>query len=220
MNLNNITKHKLKFDINKYKFKEQFELLFNVKNLCNIHKTWKSDYELLDDHNKDQATIYHKTFYNKAKKETDFYNIYNLFMQEQIRPLFSESIIYQKIPTFRTHLPNNIGVAEFHRDKDYSHSLNEINVFLPMTEAVNTNTIWAESEEGKEDFTPMNAKYGEFYIWNGASLLHGNKTNSSEQTRISIDFRFMPYSKYEDNDKVSVGNQTKMTIGEYFTLLK
>ena len=66
----------------------------------------------------------------------------------------------------------------------------------------------------------MNAKYGEFYIWNGASLLHGNKTNSSEQTRISIDFRFMPYSKYEDNDKVSVGNQTKMTIGEYFTLLK
>ena len=219
MKLNNITKHKLKFDINKYKFKEQFELLFNVENLCDIHKTWKSDYALLDDHNKDQATIYHKTFYNQAE-ETNFYNVYKLFIKEQIRPIFSESIIYQKIPTFRTHLPNNLGVAEFHRDKDYSHSPNEINVFLPMTEARDTNTIWAESEEGKEDFTPMNAEYGEFYIWNGASLLHGNKTNSSKQTRMSIDFRFMPYSKYKDNNKVSVTNKTKMTVGEYFTLLK
>ena len=220
MNINNVTKHKLTFNINKYKFKEQFESLFNVKKLCEVHKTWKSDYELLDDHNKDQATVYHKTFYNKAKEETNFYSVYELFIQQEIRPLFEESIIYQKIPTFRTHLPKNLGVAEFHRDKDYSHSIHEVNVFLPMTEAIDSNTVWAESEEGKEDFTAMNANYGEYYIWNGANLLHGNKTNLTDKTRISVDFRFMPLSKYEENDKVSITNKTKMTIGEYYSIMK
>ena len=68
MNVNNITKHKLAFDINKYKFKEQFELLFNVESLCDIHQSWKSDYELLDDHVKDQSTFYHRKFYDEAKE--------------------------------------------------------------------------------------------------------------------------------------------------------
>ena len=75
-------------------------------------------------------------------------------------------------------------------------------------------------EEGKEDFTAMNANYGEYYIWNGANLLHGNKTNLTDKTRISVDFRFMPLSKYEENDKVSITNKTKMTIGEYYSIMK
>ena len=220
MNINSITQHKLDFDINKYKFKEQIENLFRVSDLSTIHNTWKSDYELLNDHTKDQATVYHRRFYDKAKEETNFYDIYKLFIEQEIRPLFNESIIYQTIPTFRTHLPNNLGVAEFHRDRDYSHSPNEINVFLPMTEAKNTNTIWSESEEGKEDFSPMRANYGDYYIWIGANLLHGNKTNTSNKTRISIDFRFMPESKYKNTNQISITNKTKMTIGEYFTLLK
>ena len=220
MHINNVTKHKLFFDTKKYLFKEQLEKLFNVTTLSDIHKTWKSDYELLDDHNKDQATVYHKTFYNKAKEETDFYAIYQNFIQQEIRPLFKESIIYQKIPTFRTHLPNNLGVAEYHRDRDYNHSIHEINVFLPMTQATDSNTIWVESEEGKEDFASMEAEYGQYYIWNGASLLHGNKTNSTGKTRISIDFRFMPISKYKENDKVSVTNNTKMIIGDYYSVMQ
>ena len=65
MNINSITQHILDFDINKYKFKEQIENLFRVSDLSTIHNTWKSDYELLNDHTKDQATVYHRRFYDK-----------------------------------------------------------------------------------------------------------------------------------------------------------
>ena len=185
-----------------------------------IHRTWKSDYELLDDVVTDQKTIYHRTFYEKAKSNTSFYDVYESFIEQEIRPLFDEAIIYQKIPTFRAHLPNNLGVAAFHRDRNYGHSTNEVNVFLPITKAFDTNTIWVEAEEDKKDFLPMEAEYGNYYVWNGASLLHGNKVNDTKKTRISIDFRVMPYSRYEKNDNVTVTKGTKLTVGEYFKELE
>ena len=66
----------------------------------------------------------------------------------------------------------------------------------------------------------MEAEYGNYYVWNGASLLHGNKVNDTKKTRISIDFRVMPYSRYEKNDNVTVTKGTKLTVGEYFKELE
>ena len=221
LDINNIIKHKLNFNVNKYLFKEQIEKIFNTRDLSLLHETLDYECELLDNASLDQTTNHHKKYYENIG-DTLFYELYKSFIKEQIRPLFNESIIYQKIPTFRAHLPNNLGVAEFHRDRDYSHSTNEINVFLPMTEAKDTNTIWVESEEDKSDFSPMSASYGDYYIWNGANLVHGNKTNVSGKTRVSVDFRFMPLNKYTPSEKVSTGIQTKMTLGEggYFSLLE
>ena len=51
----------------------------------------------------------------------------------------------------------------------------------------------------------MNAEYGEYYIWDGANLKHGNKMNESDISRFSVDFRVLPYSKYdEDNMKETI----------------
>jgi hypothetical protein len=142
-------------------------------------------------------------------------------VREIILPMFDEDILYQKIPTFRIQVPNNLGVAEFHKDKTYSHSPEEINIFLPLTEAEGNNTIWVESEEDKGDFEPMNARYGEYYIWDGANLNHGNRINDTGNTRISVDFRILPLSKFDDNNiKETITMKTKMTIGGYFEILR
>ena len=87
-----------------------------------------------------------------------------------------DEIIYQKIPTFRVHLKDNQAVGEWHRDRDYNHGKSEINIWLPFTDAYDTNTIWIESEEDKNDFKPYNVSYGEVLVFNGANLIHGNKT--------------------------------------------
>jgi len=214
---------KSKFDIGKYKFKEQIEKLFSIKDLSQIHWHYKVRNErvrLLDNPLEDQKTAYHKFFYDNVANKTEFYDVYDSFLREELLPLVNNKpIIYQKIPTFRVHLPNNLGVGEFHRDRDYSHSPKEINIFLPLTEAKDTNTIWVESEEGKEDFSPLNAEYGDFYIWDGANLKHGNKANTSSKTRVSVDFRIMSMSDYEYNNRVTTGNSCKLIIGEYFDVL-
>ena len=86
-----------------------------------------------------------------------------------------------------------------------------------MTQAKDTNTIWYESEEGKLDMSPMEAEYGDYYIWDGANLLHGNKLNDTNKTRISVDFRIMKASQYKETNAVSVSIATPMVIGGYWT---
>ena len=36
---------------------------------------------------------------------------------------------------------------------------------MPMTSGYDTNTIWHESEPGKQDFKPMTVEYGDIVEW-------------------------------------------------------
>ena len=208
---------KYSYDINKYNFVDEIKKLYDITDLDLIHEQWGGSkvYDVLDNVSTDQLTVYHKKFYNESK-DTNFYSIYKTFISEFIQPLFKEKILYQRIPTFRVHQPNNLAVAEYHRDSDYSHSTHEVNFFLPLTKAFGNNTIWTETERDKKDFQPINAKVGDVWLWNGSILLHGNKLNDTGKSRISVDFRVLPISKYEKNNKTSVTNKTKMIIGEYW----
>ena len=52
-----------------------------------------------------------KTYYDKFKEE--FYPLYKQFIEEFVKPQFGyDEIIYQKIPTFRVHQVDNLGVGE------------------------------------------------------------------------------------------------------------
>ena len=143
-----------------------------------------------------RSTHFHKLYYEKIK-DTQFYEMYQDLIQKVIAPLFDDEVIYQKIPTFRVHMKGNLAVGAFHKDSEYSHDIHEINIFLPLTDAYENNTIWVESEIDKADYMPMNAKYGEFVVWDGANLMHGNKINNTDISRVSIDFRVLPKKSYE-----------------------
>ena len=146
--------------------------------------------------NMEQATLY-KRLYEKldSREGKDFYQCYERFIREVIRSQFNEPIYYQKKPTHRILFLNNPGESRFHRDRDYGHSTAEINYLVPQTRAFDTNTFWLESEEGKEDFRPVEMQIGDFVRFNGASLKHGAKVNTTGKSRVSFDFRVIPFSR-------------------------
>ena len=212
-------KEKKTYNTKDYKFREEIENIFGTSNLETIHKDIDCNFGTLT-FDTDQSTRLHKIFYDKIRA-SNFINEYQKFLKEILLPEFEQDILYQKIPTFRVQVPNNISVAEFHKDKTYSHSPCEVNIFLPITSAKDTYTIWSESKEDLGDFLPMEADYGEYYIWDGANLKHGNKTNTYDVTRFSVDFRILPYKDYsEDEIKETVTTKTKLKLGSYFEFME
>lgn len=165
---------------------------------------------------KDQSTIFHKRFYAIGK---EFYQLYRRFIATVIAKIVNEPLVFQRVPTFRVHLPQNVAVGEFHRDRDYFHSPQEINFWLPLTKAWDTNTVWIESAEGKEDFRPLELGYGEFLLFDGANLKHGNKVNRTGFTRVSFDFRIIPLDRYQPNNHHTINTNKRFVIGEYFESL-
>jgi hypothetical protein len=210
---------KINYNVNTYNFRNYVEKFLNFSNLESIHKDFPFDEVLI--YGTDQNRHLHKKFYQGMDNSTDFVNLYRKFIKKIVAPLFKEEIIFQKFPTFRVHQPNNIAVFAFHKDKEYNHNENEINFYLPITKATETNTFWFESEEDKGDFAPMEGEYGNLIQWDGANLSHGNKINETDQTRISFDFRVLSKKIYDTSKpKNSKSKNKSFTIGDYYDIFK
>ena len=212
----------VKYDKNNYDFRSIVSEWFGSNiDLSQLHKI--KHYEHFEREN-DQSTIWHKTYYSKIRIDKSFDNIYVKFLTDVIKPRFGEEIVYQKIPTFRVHLPGNIAVGEFHKDKYYrdvkwAEKVKETNYYIPLTNAYGTNTIWAETEEDKGDYIPFESDYGECIEWNASNLSHGNKDNITSNTRVSFDFRVIPKSRYIDSNHLTINTKTKFGIGGYYEVL-
>ena len=211
----------IKYDTNLYKFRDIISDWFNTVDLSGLHKI--EQYEHFE-RETDQSTIWHKSFYKKIRSEETFDFIYQKFLLEVIKPRYNETIVYQKIPTFRVHLPGNVSVGEFHKDKHYrnvewAEKVRETNYYLPLTKAYGTNTIWAETEEDKGDFKPFNSDYGECIEWNASNLTHGNKDNLTTNTRVSFDFRVIPKSRYIESSHLTINTKIPFGIGGYYEVI-
>lgn len=201
----------IRYDTGKFPFRDIVCTHFGVRELESI----REDREVLS-RDKDQSTAWHRKFYAIGD---DYFDCYHAFLKDIIRPLYNRPFVYQKIPTFRVHLQNNVAVGAFHRDRDYNHGCNEVNYWLPFTDAWGTNTIWIESEEGKQDFRPHPVKYGEVLEFDGANLEHGNQVNTTGRTRVSVDFRIVPLASFVPSGFRSINTATPFTIGGYFEVL-
>lgn len=213
----------INYNTEKYDFKYHIKSALETNTLSHIHLNEDFIYNQKFERKNDQSTHYHQKFYQYARLEI-FQNFYKKFITEVIKPNYNETIVFQTIPTFRLHFPGNIAVGEFHRDRDYrdvqwAKKVKEMNFFLPFTSAFGTNTIWVESEEDKEDFSPIEVEYGQVVMWDGSNLLHGNKTNEEKTTRVSVDFRVFPISRYEASDYGSINTGTKFEIGGYYSII-
>ena len=129
-----------KYDTKKYKFRELVELYLNFSNLEQIHVKFPFEERLLT--GTDQNRHLHRKFYQEMDDDKSFIFFYKKFIKEVVAPLYDDEIIYQKYPTFRVHQPGNLAVFAFHRDRDYRHSPKEVNFYLPITEAFDTNTFF------------------------------------------------------------------------------
>jgi len=204
-----------------YRFREMIEDLYQTKNLEKLHQSHPQylPKEKLEFSNESQ-TDFHKHFYNKLNNNwSEFINCYEKFIEDQIRPQFSESILYQYLPSFRAQIPNDQAIHKWHHDsdKDHNHPEGEINYCIPITEMKDTTAIWIESEPNKGDFSPMNISFGEYHRFNGNKCNHGNKKNISGSIRFSLDFRILPLSKYKANqNKASLTASKKFELGDYY----
>lgn len=205
----------IQYNIQKYNFQPQICKLFNVNSLSSI-----DDNVTVFSRKTDQQTLHHQLFYKWFRQE-NISSLYDNFIHEVIRPLYDEKIIYQAIPTFRICYQNNIAVGEFHKDKHYrdikwAEKVDELNYYLPLTDAYDSNTIWVESQEDKGDFSPINCSYGTVVEWDGSNLTHGNKINKTGKCRVSVDFRVIKKSKYIDSNHETINTKVKFGIGGYY----
>lgn len=213
------------YNTEEYPLKEVIIKLLECNNLSKIHQEKNFDElikQSIDNTHKFQQSEYHQKYYsNFGVVET----VYKSLLLDVIKPLYNnENIVYQNIPTFRLHFPNGLAVGMFHKDKDlrdyeWHESIKEDNYYLPFTDSYDSNTIWAESEEDKGDYSPMNCNYGEFIQWDGTNLSHGNKINMTNDTRISIDFRVTTESCFYNNNKRSKNGKTDFAIGGYYNII-
>ena len=197
------------------------ERILPTSGLSGLH--FEKTYDLFERQN-DQSTIWHECFYKKIREDSSFDDIYTKFLINVIKPRFNEEIVYQKIPTLRVHLPGNISVGEFHKDKHYrdekwAEKVQELNYFMPLTKAYGTNTIWAETEEDLGDFQEIRADYGECVEWSATKLTHGNKQNITRNTRVSFDFRVIPKSRYIESNHLTINTKIPFGIGGYYGVL-
>lgn len=209
--------YKIQYDTNRFDFKSIIEevLLEGEKvNLDEIHKL--KEYQLLE-RKKDQSTMWHKRYYDSFREKVE--PLYKELIKELKEYFNYETIIYQDIPTFRVQLSGNIAVGEWHKDSTYNHGKTEVNFWLPFTDTNEYNTIWMESKIDKGDYKPYKVNYGEILVFNGANLMHGNKTNTSNKTRVSIDFRMVEEDKFIPNENGSININRKFIIGEYFKII-
>lgn len=202
------------FDIQKYPFRSVITEIIKDKDLENLHKV--ANYNLFS-REKDNSTIWYSRFMENHELFLPFY--YH-FISEFIKPThFSDEteIIVQKIPSIRIQLVNNVAVGEWHRDRDYNHNLKSINFHLPFTNTNEYNSIWCETENGKEDYVPFILNYGQYIIFDSINLKHGNKVNKSNETRVSIDFRIIKGSEYiEEENAVSINSKTPFKVGDAY----
>jgi hypothetical protein len=201
---------------------------FPFKNIVDKHfrnhfNVYSEDLHKLDDPNlypagivtpgTDNNTALHDVLYTVFNSDS-FLPTYRKFVQFLQKQMGVE-LIFQKKPTFRIHLPGSLSVGDYHRDSDYGHPIEEINVWLPVTEARSTATIWIESEYEKNDFHPIELSNGEFLIFD-SRLKHGNEINAEGYTRVSFDFRVIPKELYSGSEQVTANRGHKLSVGNYY----
>lgn len=220
------------YNTTKYPFFTMIQSIFNNFNtsLENLHTFSPISSQVTFEN--DTKTIFQKQFYNSQLYDT-FRDIYYNFVKNEIGKLFpnEEYLIVQKDPCFRVCTPNNtaLGIKSedsnniigLHSDSDYNHPSTEVNYIIAITEMWNSNSVWIETSPMKGDFAPITLRWNEYLQFYGNKLRHHNVKNISGQSRVSLDFRVIPFSKYDDTyEKESVHGKRKFLIGDYFIKMK
>jgi len=217
----------LRYDTTRYPFREAVARALGMTpdaELELIHEQldMKGAYYPVLSRETDQSTGWHRRFYSAWDHPGGLKGIYMAFLANVVGPHHADQapLLNQRIPTFRVHLPWNRAIGEFHRDVDYAHQAEEVNWWVPVTEARRTATVWVESEPWRGDHQPMELGYGEVLVFSGALLEHGNQINREWMTRVSFDFRVLAESALREDGRRSISIGMPMTIGGYWERLQ
>jgi hypothetical protein len=126
---------------------------------------------------------------------------------------------YQAFPCIRVIRPGDFSIGP-HCDMSYGHSVGNINFHIPLTPTYGTNALYIESYPGREDWHPLKTKSaGLGFCFDGARCLHFTTENTTETTRVSLDFRIAIY-RYQENitgKKISSMKSFSSRLDEYIS---
>ena len=207
----------IKYDTSKYNFSELVSQLFTVKLSELDNQDQKTNLTL----GTDTKTQFHRVFYDKIDSGwTEFTDTYHSFLREVIHPLFEDDVlIFQKYPGIRFCRPGAKAVYKWHSDgdSDHKHPLGEVNIILALNNMFGNNAVWHETIPGMGDWQPLEIEYGQFLIGYLNQCRHGNKTNNTDYTRVSFDFRVMPGFAYDEECPLeSCTTKQKFIVGGYY----
>lgn len=220
------------YDIHKYPFYEKIMEVFGIDTpLEELSLAFPDSQKEQVTFETDTATFFHKKYY-KSDKYQEVVALYITFLKENILPLFNEdTLVVQKEPSFRVCLPNNTALGKrndqpdteiigIHCDNDYGHPVEEINFMLSITGQEESNSCYIETVPNKGDFFPLNIPKGSFVSFNGNTCRHYNMKNITGKTRVSFDFRVIPFSHYKESEHLAIHSKRSFKIGDYYTIIK
>ena len=213
------------YDYEKYNFGDwirgrMHEAGYDVTDLTKIHEVIPYD-EL-------------QNFQIKLIRETarpDFKEILHPFVHEVLEPVFGAEIATQRFSNIRLFLPNRSEMKlAYHTGVWYGHGLGQATCWMPFTPVKDSNSMLVVSREDsvrlmkeaedndwdqekmQEEFDKyswfVEAKAGQAHLFN-QEIIHGNATNETPISRVSIDFRLC----------IKNGKLCRKRVGGYFTLL-
>ena len=146
--------------------------------------------------------------YNLVSNDVVFLTVYENMIKDVILPYIktrlkesqeetqqNEQIFYyQYPPTMRIQPGPSKAFGKTHSDNEYGHQPGELNFWLPLTDYKLTKTaLNIEEVPGQGEFIELGCGYGEAGMFHGVDCRHFAKSNDSDYTRISIDFRVGVY---------------------------
>ena len=170
----------LNFNPENYKFREWACEVLGVACLENIHEIERI-----------KALNSSPTTNQLSELFLEIEDSYRSFVLELLRDTVSGISSYQSPPSFRFHYCGRSS-SVFHRDKDFGVEDGRLNVWVPLTNVWGKNCLWVESTIGAKNYKPIVLKLGQALIFDGVNLGHGSRINTTDSTRVSFDFRFMP----------------------------
>ena len=183
----------------------------------------------------DRESIFYDSYHTFIDNNRIFNDTYFQFVKEHMKPLFSDGgpIVVQKTPNIRISFPNSTAIGRnehekeedkiigIHKDADFGHNSNEINIIIPVTKMFDTNSIYYEPEPYSnlqmDDYINLKLDTDEFFVGKFNTLLHYNRINKTGFTRISLDLRIIRYEEYI-RDLESFKN-TKFELGKYYIVV-
>ncbi len=220
----------------RYSFNGELDMLHTLLNTEKVSINNKKYYETFPIFGKnDRNSCFVKDFYDYYDKDDEISKMYYSYIKNHIKPLFAVSeIIVQKTPNLRVHIPNNSNIGRrksdpnneiigLHNDSEFGHPEEEINFVLALTDMFDTNSIYYESKPNSnllyDKYNNIKLKKNELWYGNLNKCNHYNRINKTYKTRISIDFRVIPFKEFKTTNKLSATSNKKFTIGDYYIVI-
>ena len=203
----------LEYDNIKFNFKNLLEDFFKCE-LTQLHKKFNIEKKSYDICGTDNISIVEDAYKNVITSN-NFKTVWYSFIQTVVKPYFNnEKILIQKLPSINI-IPSNCEVKyvdktvdgynlHLESDEPFCHPLFEQNFWMPMTHTDELNDLyfvdWPNQGNDFEDNNEkirVDAKLNQIFRF-GNDVVHGNKVkNKSKNTRISIDFKALSLSDYD-----------------------